>query len=88
MGKIKVGDIVTRKSHNHDIMFKIVRLDPKGQAELKGLHLRLKADAPLHDLIAAGKTESLATARERMLRARKHVSMRKSMHMWRPAGQP
>lgn len=50
---MKVGDIVTRKSHNNDIVFKIVDIiEDEGQikALLKGLEMRILADAPVDDL--------------------------------------
>lgn len=45
----KVDDLVTRKSYNHDILFRIKSIED-GIAILCGVHLRLKADAPLEDL--------------------------------------
>lgn len=45
----KVGDYVTRKSYNHDILFRISSIDDD-IAILYGVHFRLKADAPLSDL--------------------------------------
>lgn len=55
MGEIKQGDIVGRKSYNSDVFFKVVDLykreDGSKLAYLKGLHLRLYANAPVDDLI-------------------------------------
>jgi len=54
MSSISVGDLVIRKSHGGDILFKVVDItqDEAGAqwSTLKGLHLRLLADAPLVDL--------------------------------------
>jgi spore coat assembly protein len=51
---IAVGDLVIRKSHGGDIVFKVtdIYLDDanQGHCVLKGLHLRLMADAPLDDV--------------------------------------
>ncbi|MCX7780879.1 MAG: sporulation peptidase YabG [Negativicutes bacterium] len=50
---LKVGDLVVRKSHGGDIIFKIVdiyREEGRDVAYLKGLHYRLVADAPLEDI--------------------------------------
>lgn len=48
----KVGDYVARKSYGADIHFRIVAIDQQTQtAELKGIDMRLWADAPLADLI-------------------------------------
>lgn len=44
-----VGDLVTRKSYNHDILFRIRSID-HNVAILCGVYFRLKADAPLTDL--------------------------------------
>ena len=44
------GDYVTRISHNHDIVFKIVSIDGN-IAFLKGADLRLYADSLLSDLV-------------------------------------
>ena len=45
----KVGDLVTRCSHNNDITFKIVKIyDDK--CELKGINVRLLVDSFISDL--------------------------------------
>ncbi|NLZ37991.1 MAG: sporulation peptidase YabG [Firmicutes bacterium] len=47
-----VGEIVGRKSYGMDILFKIVEIDKKKRiALLKGLDMRLLADAELSDLV-------------------------------------
>ncbi|HAA37879.1 MAG TPA: sporulation peptidase YabG [Firmicutes bacterium] len=47
----KVGEIVGRKSYQMDLLFKIVEINEKeGKAVLKGLDMRLLADASLDDL--------------------------------------
>ncbi len=45
----KVGDLVTRKSHNHDTIFKIIEIDEE-IAYLKGTYIRLYADSEISDL--------------------------------------
>lgn len=47
--EFKIGDLVTRKSHQHDIVFKIMSMD-NGVAILKGLNVRLCADSEVEDL--------------------------------------
>ena len=54
---MRVGDLVTRKSHNHDITFCIIgfRTDSRGRsiAILKALyHAAFIVDAPLEDLVS------------------------------------
>ncbi|MDU4960844.1 MAG: sporulation peptidase YabG [Sporomusaceae bacterium] len=54
----EIGELVTRKSHGDDIVFKVtgfsVNSNGEKQYELKGLHMRLLADAPESDLIRVG----------------------------------
>lgn len=53
MGKIEVGDIVGRKSYESDVLFKVKDIFQEGhsfKARLKGLDVRLVADAPIEDL--------------------------------------
>lgn len=47
---ISIGDIVTRKSHNNDIVFKVINKE-KNICYLKGVELRLIADADEKDLV-------------------------------------
>jgi len=47
--EIKPGTIVCRKSHARDILFKICAIEDN-KAMLKGMDVRLMADAPLDDL--------------------------------------
>lgn len=44
-----IGDLVTRNSHNNDIIFKIISID-NNVAYLKGLDIRLIADSNIDDL--------------------------------------
>ena len=46
----KVGDLVTRISYNHDIVFKIVDIQ-NNNYYLKGTNVRLSADSPEEDLV-------------------------------------
>ncbi len=53
MSEINIGDIVARKSYGEDIFFKVQEIKKENKepiALLKGLEMRLLADAPLHDL--------------------------------------
>lgn len=55
MQSLKIGDVVIRKSYNGDIIFRIEQLvavaPGKMVAVLKGINMRLLADAPVEDLI-------------------------------------
>ncbi|MDF2928651.1 MAG: sporulation peptidase YabG [Anaerospora sp.] len=55
MSDISVGDLVIRRSHGGDIIFKVTdifrnELSQKEHCYLKGLHMRLVADAPIDDV--------------------------------------
>ncbi|WP_101847156.1 sporulation peptidase YabG [Halobacillus sp. Marseille-P3879] len=43
------GDLVTRKSYNHDVLFRVYSIEGT-TVKLIGEHVRLSADAPLEDL--------------------------------------
>lgn len=47
---MKVGDYVTRKKYNHDIVFLIYEITSEGIAKLSGEDVRLLADASIDDL--------------------------------------
>lgn len=47
--KYKKGDLVTRKSYNHDLIFKIINIT-EDKYILKGIEMRLYADSPEDDL--------------------------------------
>lgn len=47
----KIGDLVSRISYNHDIVFKITRI-VDNKVFLKGLDFRLYADANIDDIVS------------------------------------
>lgn len=55
MSRFRIGDLVARKSYGFDILFKIVEIiDHSGKERayiLKGVHMRVLADAPGNDLV-------------------------------------
>lgn len=55
--KFKVGDIVARKSYQHDIIFRISKIDSQESAIIVGEEMRLIADAPLADLVLIDSNE-------------------------------
>jgi len=58
MAKVKPGDIVKRISYGGDLLFKVVEVhEEKNLALLKGINIRVLADAPLDDLILPTKNE-------------------------------
>ena len=48
----KVGDYVTRISHNHDVLFKISFIN-NDKVILQGVNVRLTADADLNDIVSS-----------------------------------
>lgn len=61
MREIKSGDIVSRYSYGNDIIFsvkKVIKLaNKKKVAILKGIDVRVEADAPVEDLKLVSKEE-------------------------------
>jgi spore coat assembly protein len=57
MDEIRKGDLVSRKSHNKDAVFSVLKImydqDMPPYCILKGCNIRLLADAPLTDLVKA-----------------------------------
>ena len=51
---LKEGDLVTRKSYQHDIVFKITKIDNE-TVYLKGKNIRLYADSDIVDFIQRRK---------------------------------
>ncbi|MED0675153.1 sporulation peptidase YabG [Aneurinibacillus thermoaerophilus] len=69
--KLRVGDIVARKSHGCDLLFQIVDINQeKGTCSLIGLDYRLMADAPLSDLVKVTEEE---IAKIRSKSEQKHI---------------
>lgn len=66
--QIKKEDIVSRKSYGNDIIFsvkRIIKLTNKRQiAILKGIDVRVEADAPIEDLKLVSKEEQLKREKE------------------------
>lgn len=68
MREIKKGDVVSRNSYKNDIMFyvkKIMKLtDGRKIAILKGIDVRVEADAPIEDLQIVSKEEQMRREKE------------------------
>lgn len=76
MGKFSIGDLVARKSYSVDVYFKIVEIKQNDNGEkialLKGLDVRLCADAPLNDLILLS-VKDVKTRRQQFINNHKQV---------------
>ncbi|MDD4568609.1 MAG: sporulation peptidase YabG [Tepidanaerobacteraceae bacterium] len=58
MPKVKIGDVVARASYDRDVFFKVIDiLEDQGYCTLKGLNIRVLADAPIDDLILPTSAE-------------------------------
>ena len=68
MREIKKGDIVSRNSYENDIMFYVKRIlklvNGRKIAILKGLDVRVEADAPIEDLKIVSKEEQMRREKE------------------------
>ena len=68
MREIKRGDIVSRNSYGNDIIFSVKRIiklaNKKEIAILKGIDVRVEADAPLEDLKIVSKEEQKKREKE------------------------
>ena len=63
MREIKKGDIVSRNSYKNDIMFEVKKIlklvDDRKIAILRGIDVRVEADAPIEDLKLVSKEERI-----------------------------
>ncbi len=68
MREIKKGDIVSRNSYKNDIMFEVKRIlklvNERKIAILKGIDVRVEADAPVEDLQIISKEEQIKREKE------------------------
>lgn len=68
MREIKKGDIVSRNSYGNDIIFSVKRIiklaNKKEIAILKGIDVRVEADALLEDLKIVSKEEQIKREKE------------------------
>ena len=53
----KIGDLVSRNSHNNDVLFRIVSIN-NDIAKLNGVNVRLEADSELSDLVIGNDSEN------------------------------
>ncbi len=80
----KVGDIVSRKSYNNDIYFKIIDIS-NNIAILKGVELRLYADSELDDLVKSStKLNTVKSDREIINENIKSLDLDRSEYFYLP----
>ncbi len=71
--KFMIGDVVTRKSHNNDILFKIIKIDTD-IVYLKGIDVRLVADSEVNDLVKVVDTEKRDLYHEDLILTKRAIS--------------
>ena len=80
----KVGDIVSRKSYNNDILFKIIDITDN-IVTLKGVDLRLYADSEIEDLTKEeGKLNTVKSDREIIIENLKKVDLNRDEYFYLP----
>ena len=80
---MKIGDIVVRKSYNKDVTFKIIDIKEKDGKEniiLKGINIRIIADADVEDLDMA---EENSGSQDKILNTRVNEAIKKAMVLQR-----
>ncbi len=81
----KIGDMVTRKSYQNDLLFKIIDID-NDIAYLKGVDVRLYADSEIEDLELVKKTSSDSTTNDRsdVMKLQNMLELNRSEYFYLP----
>lgn len=80
----KIGDYVTRKSHNNDIVFQIININ-NSSVFLKGIDVRLVADSDISDLVkVVNNTVSYKNDRELFLNLVNSIALDRSEYFYLP----
>ena len=79
----KVGDVVSRNSHDNDIMFRIIEIN-EGIAILKGVDLRLYADSDIDDLKKEAEFDSYKNDRLIIDANKKDFNLDRSQYFYIP----
>lgn len=80
--EFKEGDLVTRKSYNNDIVFKIIEIDDH-YCNLKGVNIRLLANASISDLAKYDNTD-IEKEEEFLSRVRKPFELERGDYFYLP----
>ncbi len=79
----KVGDLVTRISHQNDMVFKILGIE-EDICYLKGLNIRLCADSPLSDLKAYHEEEDIEEEKPFLDRVKPDIVLDRNDYFYLP----
>jgi len=77
-----IGDLVTRKSHNNDVIFEILKIEDR-IAYLKGKDIRLYADSYIDDLVVTVYDE-LDKDEDSLSRMKEKISLDRSEYFYLP----
>lgn len=77
-----IGDLVTRKSHNNDVVFEILGIEDR-IAYLKGKDIRLYADSNIEDLVIT-INENLDNDEESLSRMKEKILLDRSEYFYLP----
>lgn len=81
--KIKVGDLVTRVSHNHDMVF-IITGEEEDLYYLKGVNIRLCADSPKEDVKLYNQKDEDTEEREFLEKIKPHCTLERNDYFYLP----
>ena len=80
----KIGDIVSRKSYNNDILFKIIEI-ANDIVTLKGIDLRLYADSDISDLRKEdGELDTVKIDREIISKSLRSIDLNRDEYFYLP----
>lgn len=80
---LKVGDLVTRISHGHDMIFKITSIEDD-ICYLKGINIRLCADSPLDDLALYEEKDDVEKEHEFINRIKPDIDLNRNEYFYLP----
>lgn len=78
-----IGDLVTRRSHQNDMVFKIIKIEGE-ICYLKGVNIRLCADSPLSDLKKYHEEEDVEEEKEFLDRVKPEVFLDRNDYFYLP----
>lgn len=77
-----IGDLVTRKSYNNDVIFEILKIEDR-IAYLKGKDIRLYADSSIDDLVICIKND-VESDEDSFIRIKEKISLDRSEYFYLP----
>ena len=82
--ELKVNDLVTRISYNHDMVFRIIHITEDENYILKGVNIRLIADSPREDLMLYEKSEDMEEEKEFLSRIKPEFHLNRNDYFYLP----